>query len=49
MLAIATDAEQDPGLRSSVVTALGRGRLSPGERLKFTEGLKVLLGVSSKF
>ncbi|MHC5062715.1 MAG: HEAT repeat domain-containing protein [Planctomycetota bacterium] len=41
LMAIATDPAQDQGLRSAVVTALGKGRLSPGNRLKLTEALKL--------
>lgn len=41
LLSIATDPAQDQALRSVVVTALGKGRLSPGNRLMLTEALKL--------
>ncbi len=40
--AIANDANADAGLRAAAVTALGKGKLAPGERLKLAELLRTV-------
>lgn len=44
MAALAADADADMALRTAVVTAIGKGKLAPGERLKLAE----LLGTIAK-
>ena len=42
LLTIAESADADIALRRAVVTALGKGKLAPGERLKLIEALSVI-------
>ncbi|MCA8944521.1 MAG: hypothetical protein KDB80_18315, partial [Planctomycetes bacterium] len=42
MIAIASDVNAEPALRTAVVTALGAGSLAPGERLKLAETLRTI-------
>ena len=42
MIAIASNNDADMAIRSAVVTALGKGKLAPGERLKLAESLATI-------
>ena len=48
MIAIASDANAEPALRTAVVTALGSGSLAPGERLKLAETLRTIAAADSE-
>ena len=47
MIAIAGDGGADSDLRAAVVTALGKGTLAPGERLKMAETLTTIASIDA--